>query len=445
MKPPAKRMGRSASSDQSSVHASSSSSSSSSSKTVSDYRSSDPTVGVEEDGLADSRMAASIAALECLLGYPFRNPRLAEEALTHPSAAQRRPSYQRLEFVGDAVLGLAVALHLYHTNPGEGPGRLTLLRSANVSTEKLARAALRHGLYEHLRRSAPQLDGLVADFAAAVAREEDEDAQLAAIYGGVSVRAPKVLADVVESVVAAVFVDTGFDLGEMWRVCHGLLVPIITADTFHDQPVAALTKLCQQRGWALDFNNWRKGDRAVANAFINGKLLGIGSSDQKHIAKLNAARDALREISRAIREAEADATETEEELGIDSGGGVVIPGGDEMVGGEEISIDDGDVTGAEDSNMALESKGEADEICGKNDSTVMGRACPEEELEGAKKRLYVICGKNHWSNPVYRVLPYKVTSVRDFTRTFGSAQPKRPVGDLSRKSTNRVCVRVLHA
>lgn len=80
-------------------------------------------------------------SLEALLGYKFRNSLLLAEALTHPSLAYetQRPHFdnQRLEFLGDAVLQLALTDHLYHLFPGFSEGDLTKLRARLVSKEAL--------------------------------------------------------------------------------------------------------------------------------------------------------------------------------------------------------------------------------------------------------------------------------------------------------------------
>ncbi len=80
-------------------------------------------------------------SLEALLGYKFRNSLLLAEALTHPSLAYetQRPHFdnQRLEFLGDAVLQLALTAHLYHLFPGFSEGDLTKMRARLVSKEAL--------------------------------------------------------------------------------------------------------------------------------------------------------------------------------------------------------------------------------------------------------------------------------------------------------------------
>ncbi|KAF9601088.1 hypothetical protein IFM89_016061 [Coptis chinensis] len=87
------------------------------------------------------------------------------------------------------------------TYPDLDPGQLWLLRASNINTEKLARIAVRHGLFHFFRHSAPSLDAKVNEFSLAIKKEEQACEILA--YGG-KVKAPKVLADIIEPVVAAV-------------------------------------------------------------------------------------------------------------------------------------------------------------------------------------------------------------------------------------------------
>lgn len=99
-----------------------------------------------------------IRAVEKILSYKFKDKKLLQEALTHPAYYKNNNnnklrSYQRLEFVGDVVLGLAVSKYLYLEHPSLSPGELTNLRSANVSNDKLARVAVRHSLHRYIRHN----------------------------------------------------------------------------------------------------------------------------------------------------------------------------------------------------------------------------------------------------------------------------------------------------
>ncbi|KAJ7963764.1 Ribonuclease 3-like protein 2 [Quillaja saponaria] len=204
--------------------------------------------------LSSPNMKGSVMAVENIINYRFKNKRLLEEALTHPSYPDSA-SYQRLEFLGDSALNDALSNHVFLAYPDLDPGHLSLIRAANISTEKLARVAIRHGLYRFLRHNAPSLDEKITEFAKAVRQEDD-----AVAYGG-SVKAPKVLADIVESVAAAILVDVNFDLQRLWVIFRGLLEPIVTHDDLKQQPqpVTMLFELCQKRGKQVDIKHWRKG------------------------------------------------------------------------------------------------------------------------------------------------------------------------------------------
>ena len=111
-----------------------------------------PPTGV--DGTIDMR--AAISDVEEILGYKFSDKSLLEKALTHPSYVNSE-SYQRLEFVGDAVLGLAITNFAFLTYPDLDAGDLSVVKAANISTEKLARVAIRHQLYKYVRHNSAAL------------------------------------------------------------------------------------------------------------------------------------------------------------------------------------------------------------------------------------------------------------------------------------------------
>ena len=93
--------------------------------------------------------------LEEKLGYTFQNPELLENALTHSSRANesrgKLQSNERLEFLGDSILGMVVADHLYRTHPDLSEGDLTRTRAALVCEESLVEVARGLNLGEYLR------------------------------------------------------------------------------------------------------------------------------------------------------------------------------------------------------------------------------------------------------------------------------------------------------
>ena len=74
------------------------------------------------------------------IGYQFKQPELLQLALTHRSVSHKS-NYERLEFLGDALLGMIVANYLYHTYPLENEGRLTRMRATLVRQEALGKIA----------------------------------------------------------------------------------------------------------------------------------------------------------------------------------------------------------------------------------------------------------------------------------------------------------------
>ncbi|KAH6822667.1 RNAse THREE-like protein 2 [Perilla frutescens var. hirtella] len=251
-----------------------------------------PTVRYYDQVQEISHMEASMMAVENALNYRFVDKKLLVEALTHSSCIDSA-SYQRLEFIGDSALGLAVSNYLYLKFPDLDPGKLSLVRSANISTEKLARVAVRHHLYKFVRHNVTSLDEKVREFVVAVQEEKEIE-----VYGGL-VKAPKVLADIVESLAAAIYVDCNFDLQAMWRIFRGLLEPIVTLDVLaqQPQPVTMLFESCQKDGKKVDIRYWRKEDKIIATVTVDGKFVTSASAEQKENAKLHAAKAALLKLS----------------------------------------------------------------------------------------------------------------------------------------------------
>src|SRR5213593_835970 len=102
----------------------------------------------------DNPTVPDLATLQTRLGYTFRDESLLRLALTHPSVAHESPGStqhnQRLEFLGDAVLGLVLTRELYDRFPGLGEGPLTKARAQLVNRRTLAAEARRLGLGENL-------------------------------------------------------------------------------------------------------------------------------------------------------------------------------------------------------------------------------------------------------------------------------------------------------
>ncbi|MBA4177752.1 MAG: ribonuclease III [Leptothrix sp. (in: Bacteria)] len=130
---------------------------------------------------------AALLALQQRLGYRFTQPALLRRALTHRSWGAEHN--ERLEFLGDAVLSLGVSKLLYERHGGSDEGDLTRVRAHLVREDSLHRAALALGVSEVLRMSEGEM------------------------RGGGTLR-PSLLADAVEAVIGAVFLDGGCDAAQ---------------------------------------------------------------------------------------------------------------------------------------------------------------------------------------------------------------------------------------
>src|SRR5690349_19872207 len=101
---------------------------------------------------ADAPAESTLEAMERAVGHRFADRQLLITALTHPSMIDMtKVSYERLEFLGDAVLGLVIAEHLYQRFPDADEGELTRIKSSVVSRSALAHLGKRLRIVDHLR------------------------------------------------------------------------------------------------------------------------------------------------------------------------------------------------------------------------------------------------------------------------------------------------------
>jgi ribonuclease-3 len=146
-------------------------------------------------------------ALADRLGLPIRDRRLLAQALTHSSWLHEHPEAdtghnERLEFLGDAVVNLAIATALYARHPDDDEGVLSARRAAIVNAAGLARLATRIGLGRYLALG-------------------EGESQL------IGRRRPSILASAFEALVGAIFLDLGWEATERWLV--GVATPELDA------------------------------------------------------------------------------------------------------------------------------------------------------------------------------------------------------------------------
>ncbi|KAG0565599.1 hypothetical protein KC19_7G000600 [Ceratodon purpureus] len=259
--------------------------------------------GVREDartrshGQLEILPDSKVAELEALLKYKFQNRGLLVEALTHASCPRRSGDcYQRLEFLGDAVLDFLITRHFYESSAKvkRDPGLLTDLRSAAVNNECFARVAVRHNLHMYLLHNSRELAASVEGYVKFV-HDSTVEAQC---HGWKGDGSPKVLSDLVESLAGAVFLDSNFDLDTVWNVFKQILRPLVTPETLRLEPIRELRELCQHEKFGeLKFNKERgvKGDflMTVTVQVKNETISEVARKPDKKSAKKVVAIQAL--------------------------------------------------------------------------------------------------------------------------------------------------------
>ena len=222
-----------------------------------------------------------IKDLETAIGYRFQNISLLQNALTHSSYANERwhnslLSNERLEFLGDSVLGMLVAEYLYQTFPDRPEGELTRMRADMVCETTLAAVANRLGLGEHLL----------------LGHGEER-------FGGRTRNS--ILADAVESVIAACFLDGGIDAALKF-VQKFILVEVPVNKLHHTDYKTALQELVQQKknqvlSYALVGQSGPDHDKQFdVEVSLNGTVVGSGSGRSKKRAEQDAARAAIEKL-----------------------------------------------------------------------------------------------------------------------------------------------------
>ncbi len=170
-------------------------------------------------------MDARLDALQGRLGHRFAQPQLLLRALTHRSGSAEHN--ERLEFLGDAVLSLAVSGLLYDRFSGSDEGDLTRVRAHLVREDSLHRLALQLGLPDVLRLSEGEM------------------------RGGGSLR-PSILADAVEALIGAIYLDGGFNAAhEVVRGLLGELIGSSEADSWSKDAKTELQEWLQARRIAV--------------------------------------------------------------------------------------------------------------------------------------------------------------------------------------------------
>ncbi|KAM3714268.1 hypothetical protein ACJW31_01G319400 [Castanea mollissima] len=212
------------------------------------------------------RARMDIGALEKLLGHQFLHKGLLLQAFVHPSYNQHGGGcYQRLEFLGDAVLDYLITSYLYSVYPNLKPGQLTDLRSVSVNNKAFANVAVDRSFHQFLICDSSGLTEAIKIYVDSVKTPAPEGSP----HEGP--KCPKALGDLVESCVGAILLDTGFNLDLVWKIMLSFLDPIMRFSSLQLSPIRELQELCQSYNLDLQTSPSKKGRMFSVEVQVNGE------------------------------------------------------------------------------------------------------------------------------------------------------------------------------
>ncbi|KAF0301376.1 Endoribonuclease Dcr-1 [Amphibalanus amphitrite] len=252
-------------------------------------------------------LLSGLDQFERLIEYEFRDKFYLLQAFTHASYHQNTLTdcYQRLEFLGDAVLDYLITRHLYEDRRNHSPGALTDLRSALVNNAIFATLAVRYDFHKYFRHYSPGLNQVINKFLLAygeggsIAEEYLYNIQEDECETAEDIEVPKALGDVFESVAGAIYLDSGMSLDTVWRVYYRMMRSEI--ETFSEHvPKSPIRELLELEPETAKF---RKPEREIngkvrVTVEVIGKGCFKGLGRNYRIAKCTAAKRALRALKR---------------------------------------------------------------------------------------------------------------------------------------------------
>lgn len=217
--------------------------------------------------------------LEARIGYTFHDRRLLQNALMHSSYANENrargcTSNERLEFLGDSVLGMVTAMRLYRLYPDMPEGKLSRLRAELVCEQSLHAVALELGLGSYIRLGHGE------------ARNGGRER-------------PSILADAVEAIIAAIYLDGGLESAQRFILDH-ILIGLAEGQMHHvaDYKTDLQERVQRKPGQALEYTLLSESGpdhnkSFTMNVLLNGSEIGRGTGRTKKEAEQSAAKSAL--------------------------------------------------------------------------------------------------------------------------------------------------------
>ncbi|OCH93588.1 ribonuclease III [Obba rivulosa] len=203
--------------------------------------------------------ADMLRAVERIVGCKFEKPHLLLQALTHASIRGYEVlNYDRLEFLGDAILDFLVIRYVYERHHHLSSGGLTLLKVAMVSNHVLAAFCVSCGLWRYALHASPDYAIAIQAYVEQINIARDREERLAASEGRLpgqywhEIEPPKILPDVVEAVLGALYVSDGFSEANIVNFFDNVFRPFydrhIRLQTLSQHPKKTLFELMQAEG-----------------------------------------------------------------------------------------------------------------------------------------------------------------------------------------------------
>ncbi len=236
----------------------------------------------EKSGPGTEKETLPLGRLESILGYRFNNRQLLEKSLTHPTYAHEHPDpnlkdNQRLEFLGDAVLNLVVGHLLMQHFPDAREGELTRMRANLVNESGLSEQARGLGLGAYIRLGAGEM--------ATHGREKSS-----------------ILADTLEAVMAAIYLDGGSE--KAFMIIRKLFSPLLgnpKADVKTDLQELVQKKLGIIPTYRVLGETGPAHEKTFTVELSAGDTTTIGVGKSKKLAEKSAAEKALKQLSNRER------------------------------------------------------------------------------------------------------------------------------------------------
>ncbi|KAI0698923.1 hypothetical protein BC835DRAFT_1333420 [Cytidiella melzeri] len=244
-----------------------------------------------------------IQAVGEIIGYDFKLPSLLHEALTHSTAASGSANYERLEFLGDAVLDILTVSYIYEKYPRSSPGTLTLLKSAMVSNQTLAALCVVTGLHEAAQCSG-DIGRAITGYAKRINTLKDQEYKRARVAGQLpgqfwlEAEPPKILSDIVEAILGAIFVTEAYDIQAVKVVFDKVFKPFyvrhVRLQTLSPHPTTTLYQLFQaEHCHAHSIRKEVDGQTIHCHVIVHENVLASGTDRASNMATRKAASAAL--------------------------------------------------------------------------------------------------------------------------------------------------------